>query len=180
MQKEIIVSGTDPGNTWQEIAEDLKVLSSASECHLVLIREDRRILTDIVTAESGPASTTLSSYLYNRDDFRFSIHTKGLADEIGKFFGMEDLVLGFSTFDEKFIVKTNGEERTAALFSDANIRQVFESLPDLSLGIIHYLTENAEGKVPFLELKINAAITYPEVLREIFDVYSGVLTKLDS
>lgn len=185
MQTERIISGENEEIVWQQVNADFQREPDPFQYHITLQQGERRILLDIDIdpgggIEAGFAFTTFGAYLYNRNDFRFAIHTKGFIDEIGKFFGMQDIVLGYSEFDEKFIVKTNEEGKTATLFADASIRETLESLPALTFGIVHYVMKDSGDKVPFLELKMDTGITDPLKLRQIYHAFYSVLTKLDT
>lgn len=170
------IVGSDETELWSKVNEHYQRASNPREYHIELEQNDRRILLDIT---EDPEATIFSSYLYNRNDFRFAIHPQGFIDELGKFFGMEDAVLGHKEFDDKYIVKTNYEGRTEALFADANIRKIFESIPGLSMGIVQYLLEDGEGKVPFLELKISGCITDLVLLKKIYNAFYSILILVD-
>jgi len=92
---------------------------------------------------------------------------------------MQDAVLGYVEFDEKFIVKTNSELKTATLFADDQLRRILLAYEDLSFGIVDYALEENDDKVPFLELKIQAGITDPALLREIYTVFMRAVQILD-
>jgi len=184
MEQEHIISGETEEQVWNQVNTGFVANKDLLDYHVVLDQSGRRILLDIGIDlgggfESGSAYTTFSAYLYSRDAFRFSIHKQGFIDEIGKFFGMQDAVLGYLEFDEKFIVKTNSELKTATLFADDQLRRILLDYEDLSFGIIDYALEETDEKVPFLELKIQAGITDPELLREIYTVFKRAVQILD-
>lgn len=184
MEQEHIISGETEDQIWSQLNSDFITNKDLLDYHVVLDQSGRRVVLDIGIDlgggfESGSAFTTFSSYLYSRDAFRFSIHKQGVIDEIGKFFGMQDAVLGYAEFDEKFIVKTNSELKTATLFADNQLRRILLAYEDLSFGIVDYALEENNEKAPFLELKIQAGITDPALLREIYTVFMRVLHNLD-
>ncbi len=184
MIEERVISGPDEESIWQQVNADLLNEPDLLQYHVVLRQGDRRVLLDIDIDlgggfEGGYASTTFSSYLYSRDNFRFAIHNEGFIDEIGKFFGMQDVVLGFDEFDKKFIVKTNDEAKVSLLFSDADVRKTLQELPGLTFGIVQYLLKEEEGKVPFLELRIEEGLTDAVQLRNVYHAFFSVLMKLD-
>ena len=55
------------------------------------------------------------------DNFRFDIYHSNLIYNIGKIFGAQDIEIGNSEFDKKFIVKANNEFKTKSLFNDKKI-----------------------------------------------------------
>ena len=84
----------------------------------------------------------------------------------GKFFGMEDIEIGFGEFDDKLIIKTNDQLRIREIFSDDAVRAVFQSLTDFTFGITHHHSSGTVHDKPFLELQIEVGITDPARLRE--------------
>ena len=184
MPNEKIISALDEESLWKKVSDDFASDPEPLWYNVVLQQESRRILLEIDIDlgggfEGGSASTTFSSYLYGRDNFRFAIHREGLLDEVGKFFGMQDIVLGYAEFDKKFIVKTNDEAKVAQLFACPVLRETLGSLPKLSFGIVQYLLDENEGKAPFLELRIEDGITDPLVLRKAYHSFFQVLEQID-
>lgn len=55
------------------------------------------------------------------DSFYFKIYRKGLFSDLGKLLGMQDISVGYSEFDEDFIIKGNDEEKLTRLFSNEKI-----------------------------------------------------------
>ncbi len=119
--------------------------------------------------------TSLSAPINTDEEFTFSVHDEGLLDRVGKFFGMQDLITGDPEFDKNLIVKTNDLEKTKEIFSDADIRQIFQELKYFSFQI-----EN-DGKpdgVRTLEFLMDKAITKPEELKKIVLAFSAILDQL--
>jgi hypothetical protein len=61
-----------------------------------------------------------------------------------------------------------------------NVRNTLISLPALSLGIVEYTMDDADGKVPFLELKIEKSITDPSELRRIYNAFFEILLLVEA
>lgn len=177
MEEPIIITAENQSNIWLGIEQEFKDQGPIAAFHYEFEREQRRVLLDI---DGNKQFTTYSSIIYNRNDFRFAIYPQGVIEEVGKFFGMQDVILGYKEFDDKFIIKTNYETKVQQLFADEKVRNLLTSIPELCLEIVEYLTENEEGKVPFLELKVNGYINETQVLRELMDVFYDVLIKVDS
>lgn len=184
MQEQHTISGTTEEEIWNQVQNEFGKGIEMLDYHVVLDQNGRRILLDIGInlgsgMESGRAFTTFSAYLYSRHIFRFSIYKEGLIDEIGKIFGMQDVVLGYSDFDEKFVIKTNDEEKVIKIFSDGSLRRILLKYEDVSFGIVDYALEESDGKAPFLELKVNAGITDPLLLREIYSAFYSIIQSVD-
>lgn len=181
--EEKIISAPGEKELWDEVAADFRTDPDPLEYHAVLELRERRVILDIFNNHAlgfeAVAYTVFSSYLYGRNEFRFSIYNQGFTDEIGKFFGMQDVVLGYRQFDERFVVKTNNQQKLFELFSDIKTRDLLTFLPDLSFGIVEYTMDDADGKAPFLELKIEKAIADTTQLRSIYNTFYSVLLSLE-
>lgn len=73
--------------------------------------------------------------LPNQGGFKFTVYRAGLLSGLGKLFRMQDIEVGHKEFDEAFIVKSNNVEKARALFADENIRQLLQSLPQLTFDL---------------------------------------------
>lgn len=122
-----------------------------------------------------PIQFTSLSAPIDKDDYSFSVHDEGLLDRVGKFFGMEDMITGDPDFDKNLVVKTNNMEKTKRIFSDADIRKIFQDLKYFSFQI-----EN-DGKPEggrTLEFLMDKAVTKPDELKKIVLAFSAILDEL--
>ncbi|WP_207533179.1 hypothetical protein [Desertivirga arenae] len=177
MEEPIIITTENQNEVWLKIEQAFKTTEGLAVSHFEFEKDQRRILLDV---DGNKQSTVFSAIIYNQNEFRFAIHPQGVIDEIGKIFGMQDVVLGYKEFDDKFIIKTNQESKVQLLFADERVRDLLTSVPELCLEIVEYLTENEEGKVPFLELKVNGYISEVRLLRQLFQVFYDLLSKVDN
>jgi hypothetical protein len=178
-----IIKGQTEDEIWQQISADLTREGDILEYDVMIEQGGTQILLDIDIDlgggfEGGYESTMLRAPLHTEQDFRFAVHHQGFIDEIGKFFGMQDVETGYDEFDKQAIIKTNHEEKVKALFTDASVRKVIQGLEDYTFGIIMHHT-NHQDKAPFLELYINNAITDATELRRIYHAFYTVLALLD-
>ncbi len=115
MTQEKIISGNED-EIWQQITADFIKEDDLLEYRVVIEQQNRRILLDIDIDlgggfEGGFESTMLRSQLESIGDFRFAIHDESFIDEVGKFFGMQDVVIGYPEFDKKVLIKSNDERK---------------------------------------------------------------------
>lgn len=176
IEKQIAFTELTTAQVWDDISIDLNNAASDENICLTIVEHERRILLE---SDPQKALISLSSIMYNRSDYQFSIHSQDIIDEVSKFFGGQDVILGYPGFDKKFIVKTNQAQRTEDLFADAGVRAVFESLPRLRFGIVQYLTETEDGKIPFLQLQIEERINEAQVLEQVYTAFKTLLLKVD-
>jgi hypothetical protein len=126
--------------------------------------------------QSGISTTSFTGKIPGMLDFRFALHHQRFIDEIGKFFGMEDIVIGYEEFDDQHIIKTNSADKCKNVFSHATTRKAIQSLDNFSFYTEVLEEENATG----LFLIINEGITELKELRKLYKAFSDVMTKLNS
>lgn len=183
MQDEKIITGATEDEIWRQLTAQLTSRQDLLDYSVVIEHNSRRINLDIYIDlgggfEGGFESTMLRTQLTTTDTFKFAVHHQGFIDEIGKFFGMQDVVIGYPDFDKALIIKTNDEAKVKTIFSDALVREVFQSLHDFTFGIIMHHADHHE-KVPFLEFYSDVAITTPTELRKIYSAFCKVLYAID-
>jgi len=165
------------GDTWKRIEEalsDADILDYSE----VIVEDGKEITLNIDVDlgggfEGGFASTALSAVLPHNTLFRFAVHREDFIDEIGKFFGMQDVKVGYVDFDKKMIIKTNDEEKVKSLFSSDEIRSTLLDLSNFSLGIhSHNVSHSRES---FLELVIDDAVTDITLIKKLHHCFLLVL-----
>lgn len=172
-----IISGVNEDEIFNQVNRDLAG-NDVLEYDVILEQGGHavQLIVDIDLGggfEGGFEITSLFSPLDAAGDFKFAIHNQGFLDEIGKFFGMQDVELGYPEFDKNVIVKTNEEHRVKDLFADAAQRSFFNSLEgDFNFGITQSQNEKR------LEFTIEKGITNPAVLRTIYHIFYTLLTQL--
>ena len=178
------ISGKNADDIWQQVAADLSG-QDIYEYNVSLVQEGRQVELAIEIDlgggfEGGYQFTSLTAPIAQEHDFRFALHHQDLIDTAGKFFGMEDVVIGYPEFDEALIIKTDDQERTFRVFSDVNARKVFQSLNNFTLHLTHHHITGQKRKVPLLELTIEEGILDTAVLRSLYDAFYIVLCGIDA
>ena len=185
MEDQKIISGTTEQEIWETIAADLATEGDLLDYNVVIEQDGRQIelYIDIDLGggfEGGSALTQLVAPLGVNRDFRFAIHDEDFLDTIGKFFGLEDVKIGYPELDEHVVIKTNTPEKIRALFADNSLREVFTTLEDFDFGIHTHHLEDSESDQPFLEFNINQGITDAEELRKIYHAFYTILVGLEN
>ena len=177
------INGRTEDEAWRQISAEFLLNPDPLDYCAVINVGNRKIVLEIEIElgggfESGYERTILSAELTTSTAFRFAIHPQHFTDEIGKFFGMQDVEIGFPEFDKKLIVKTNDRQKLKDIFSDKSVRTAFQTLDDFTFGVTHHRADGGDN-APFLELLINAGITNVATLREIYDAFSSVLALVE-
>jgi hypothetical protein len=181
MVKEKLVTAGNMDEIWQQITDELD--SSDLGYSFIINYEARKIFLEIDQDpgggfESGYEYTKLRSRLEDPGEFRFALHHQGLLDEIGKFFGMQDIQTGYPEFDRKVVVKTNDAEKIKSVFAEEHTRKIVKELTNFKFHITHDHLEKGK-KDYFLELNIEEAITNMITLRQIFNAFYAVLARIE-
>lgn len=184
MKEVKVISGDNLDEIWRQLAADIDSNGLLLQYNSLIDHLNKKIFLEIDIDpgggfESGYQTTKFSSRIQNSTHFEFAIHHQGFIDEIGKFFGMQDVITGFPEFDKKVIVKTNDEAKVISIFSDEKIRNVFKDLTDFVFHTTFNITPRSDSEGNFIELNIEDGITDPIMLREIYEGFYLVLIAID-
>jgi len=142
------------------------------------------ITLDTYTVSDGKTSTIytrMRAPYVNKDGFRFKIYRKGLFSNLGKLFGLQDIEVGFSEFDEAFIIKGNDTEKLVQLFSNSKIRELIQLQPNISLEVKDdegwFGTEFPQG-VDELYFQVHGIIKDVERLKNLYYLFAEILNQL--
>ncbi len=165
---------------WKQVSADIN--EDVLEYHALLEQGGQNIVLDIDIDlgggfEGGYATTSYSTQI-NNHNFRFAIHDEHFTDEIGKFFGMQDVKTGYDELDHHLVIKTNDEEKVKTLFADASVRKTLSELTNFDLGIRQHQIEDSDKKQSFLELNIEDGITDTAFLSELYHAFYVVLESI--
>jgi hypothetical protein len=175
------ISGTTEEQVWAGVEAALQ--EDLLDYNLLLKQEKKRIKLYIGIDlgggfESGSSLTQFSAVLSHKNTFKFAIHDKSFIDQVGKFFGMQDVEIGYPSLDEHLIIKTDNKEKVRHVFADAGIRSVFSTLESFDCGI-HTDTDEKDKPHAYLELNIDEGITNPAQLRKIYRAFYKLLMNIE-
>ena|SRR5579875_1519038 len=183
MQNIPLIAGNNEEEIWQQINKDLNKDEDIWQYQAAIEQGGQKIFLNIDIDpgggfESGYSTTTFTAPLLASDDFNFAIHEEHFTDDIGKFFGMQDVVIGYPSFDDRFIIKTNNAAKAKAVFSNADVRETLLQLSPFTFAIMHHDADNNQAP-SFLELNIEDGITDTKALRKIYHAFYLVLQVLN-
>lgn len=137
------------------------------------------------TTRSGNAQfTRIRAPFVNPTDFRFTVHPDGMIHEMAeKLLGMQDVVVGDESFDERFVVQGNDVEMLQELFDSQQVRDQIMSQPSIHLTILEdrgwfERSDELPEDVDLLEFKCGGVIHDEERLKELFLLFATVLDRL--
>ena len=142
------------------------------------------ITLDTYTVSSGKHSTTytrLRAPYVNPEGFRFTVYWSGFFSDVAKWFGMQDVEVGYADFDRDFIIKGTDEMRLRQLFAEPRIRELIALQPQ-----IHFTVRDSEGfwgpqfppDTDELLFMVVGVIRDVERLKQLFELFSATLEQL--
>lgn len=179
MDSKKTINATTEADIWHHINADF-ASGSPANYHAEIHFNNQLIQLSLVSSpggnnEGGYEYTTISADLPVRNDFEFLIQPEDFLNRIGKFFGGQDIVLGYPEFDSNVLVKSNNPQQLKTLFTDEATRSTFVQLSGYSFGT----TTPHEGEHKVLELHVQRAVTGNE-LKLAFEAFISVLNQLNA
>ncbi|MFC6997223.1 hypothetical protein [Rufibacter roseus] len=174
-------TGATEDEVWQKIAFDMASQKELLSYSALIKLPDAQIYfdTDLDLGggfEGGISTTTFMAPVPENVTLRFALHEQGFIDELGKFFGMEDVELGVKDIDDAFIIKTNQPEEMKRLLSDPAIHPTLLKHKNCELKLHEDADE--EGPETVLTFSKDEAILDIAELREIFSMLHSLMQKL--
>ena len=182
------VFGPSKEEIWSQLSREIGAEYQESglfkEGKVVLSHRQWDITLDTYTIHTGKVTITytrMRAPYVNRDGFRFNIYRKSAFSWIGKMFGVKDIEVGESFFDDEFIIQGEPEILVRSLLNNSMIRQLIQDQKN-----IHFQVRDDEGwfKAKFPEgvdelyFEVADVIKDRERLKNLFDLFALVLDEL--
>ncbi|MBI3585672.1 MAG: DUF3137 domain-containing protein [Ignavibacteriales bacterium] len=142
------------------------------------------VTLDTYTVHANNANITytrIRAPYVNKDGFRFTVYRKSIFSGIGKFFGMQDVEVGYPEFDEAFIIKGTDESKLRSLFMNSKIREMIQAQPTIQLEVKDdegwFKTKFPEG-VDELYFQVRGVIQDVQRLKALYELFAEVLNHL--
>ena len=142
------------------------------------------ILLDTYSQSNGNSSTTYTRIrvpFINKDQLRFKIYKEHFFSPVGKFFGMQDILINDAYFDDHYIIQGNNEQKIKFLLKDTTLKKMINKQPKIHLEI-----KNDEGwfgqkfpkNVDQVYFQCTGIIKEKKKLLDLFDLFSTLLDRL--
>ena len=144
------------------------------------------VLFDTYTVSTGKSSITytrIRAPFKNLESLYFKIYRKGYFSDLGKLLGMQDIRVGYSEFDENFIIKGDNEERITQIFSNEKIRKLLEEQPKINLEIKDdegFFSKHFPSNVDELYFSVVGVIKDIERFKDLYELFAEVLKELSA
>ena len=142
------------------------------------------VFTQVIS--TGKATTVIQhtrmrAPYVNPDQFRFTIHRRGLFTEIAKYFGSQDVSIGHEEFDHDFVIKGTDERKLRALFDNDKLRTLIAAQPKVNLTVKDdegWFGAKFPDGVDELQFMVVGVIKDVERLKQLFDLFAETLDQL--
>ncbi len=177
-------SGENEQTIWREIAADMAQHGEFFEYAAEINQQGQIILFDIDIDlgggfEGGFTSTHFIAPLTSQSgNFKFSIHDQHWTDQVGKLFGLEDVVIDYPLLDEALIIKTTDSKRLKALLADPTMQQTLLRYENFKLELNPDNEHHPDQDV--LQFSLDEALTDIADLQEIYHLVWVIAKQLSS
>lgn len=188
--------GPSHNEIWRQFSDDIKASYVAydGEGHFaapafVTVKHDIwDIRLDVYLKRQGKSEqpyTRIRCPFSNPGKLRFTIYPKTVFSELGKLFGMQDILIPWDTkFDRDFIVKGNSESKIRELLQDDNLRHLLIALNKRACSVTHGSKLNYDSSIYTYEMtthekSYDAARNLREPVNELyFEAYGSIRDKV--
>ena len=115
--------------------------------------------------------TAIEIKVNNPTKYKLNVYEEGLISKIGKYFGMQDIVIGHEKFDKEYIVKTNNEYITQQILSK-NICDELVYMADKKFGFgFQFNPETIYYEEPLLIINETRSLLIERTLNILIALY---------
>lgn len=153
-----------------------------------------RILIDTYKAQSGKIADFFDEdaedeITYTRmlvpfkvnGNFHFKIHKKGWLGKASKLFGAKDIKIGDKSFDKKFIIKGNNDQKITELFNSEELRKLIKKHPGIRIEVREYkgwFSHTFPEGVLGLYMECEDIVENKNTIIDFFEIFRLILDKM--
>lgn len=145
---------------------------------------DWEIVLDTYTRSHGKSSSTytrMRAPFLNKDGLYFKIYREGFFSNLSKYFGMQDIEIGDSFFDENFIIKGNSDYQITKLLEGDEMKALIEAQDQIHFEIRDdegiFVSKYPEG-VDELYFQCRGVLKDENKIKDLFDLFAFTLERL--
>jgi len=182
------IFGPSKEEVWKQLAEEIRadfVEGGSWKGSKVKGQVKQWIVTlDTYVVSTGKANmvfTRMRAPYVNKDGLRFKIYRRGFFSNLGKLLGMQDIEIGFSDFDDEFIIKGNNPEQIRLLFANPAVRELIQAQSSITLEVKDdegWFGETFPEGVDELHFQVLGIIKEIDRLKALYDLFGEVLNHL--
>lgn len=125
--------------------------------------------------------TRLRAPYVNPGGFRFVIYRRSVFTGFGKFFGMQDVEIGFPEFDQDFVIKGTSDSHLRNLFANVRLRELLARQPGGRLEVKDdegWFGPSFPDGVDELCLQVRGVVKDLDRLKEMYELFAEALDQL--
>lgn len=135
----------------------------------------------VSTGHSTVIFTRMRAPFVNPTGFRFTVYRRSIFTGLGRIFGMQDIEVGHSPFDDDFVVKATDESRIRALLGSDKIRSLIEQQKSIKFTVKddegYFGSKFPEG-VDELLFAVAGVIKDTDRLKHLYELFAETLDEL--
>ena len=131
--------------------------------------------------QSSTTYTRMRVPFKNKDQLYFKIFPENFFSPVGKFFGLQDIQIGDSFFDDSFVIKGNNESRIKEFLSDSRVRELIQAQPRVHLEVKDdegWFGASFPAGVDELYFETYGVIKDPHTVKLLFELFTTILDRL--
>lgn len=139
------------------------------------------IVLDTVKQGKRPTKTRMRAPYVNRDSFQFKLYRRKFGSNLAKRFGLQDIEIGHTSFDDDFIIQSNDEQKVGELLDPQRIRRLIEWQPEIMLENDvdnAWMTDTWREGRSELRFEVEGVITDLNRLKELYELFAALLNHL--
>lgn len=188
--KNIFGNGRD--GLWANIAHDIggEYVNSGvfGNDKLIYKHKDWTIQLDTFSKGNSGNANNHSEYtrmrvpFTNKKGFKFKLYHEDFFTPIGKFFGMQDIIIDDKQFDDRFVIKSNKEKVMKHFLDTIELKKLLFRQPEINLEIrkTNYLFgSDYPNNTSFLYFECSGHIRHRRYLLNLFQMFSITLDRLE-
>lgn len=181
--------GPSKREVWQQVSKAVNAQyiddGFFSVPKVVAQHEDWEITLDTYTVSTGKSSTTytrIRAPYVSKNGFEFRIYREGFFSNMGKFFGMQDIEVGYEEFDKQFIIQGNDPYKVELLFENPEIRALLLDIERIDLrvkdGSGWFESRKTIRPIDSLHFQVVGVIKDAQQLELLFNLFAETLDQL--
>jgi hypothetical protein len=140
------------------------------------------ITLDTYTSRDSVYTRIRTPYV-NTSGFHFKIFRKGLMSNVMKLFGMQDIEIGDTDFDNDFIIQSDDTEKVKNMLSDRVLRELISEQPTIFIQVKNdegWFNEAFPNGVDELYIEVKSVISNIDQLESLYNIFTKILDYLCS
>lgn len=172
---------------WKSLAQETNGQYSESKVFKVpnveIYHKNFKFILDTYTVSTGQSTITytrLRTVFINKPLFTFKIYNQGFFSKVGKAFGMQDVEIGDTKIDDKFIIKSNDGFMIKSLLLKDSIKEKLLNIKKVNLNVSKktFTNNNHMYSENILNQTVVGVIKDVEILKSWYYLIADILDEL--